>query len=52
MADSISSIAESLPADVVVHYFAAQETAPGGRIVRTIGIVRARAKIWLAELGL
>jgi hypothetical protein len=27
--------------------FDAQETAPGGRLVRTIGIVRARLKIGL-----
>jgi len=27
--------------------FGAQETAPGGRLVRTIGIVRVRAKIGL-----
>ena len=31
----------------VEHVFGAQETAPGGRIVRTIGIVRARLKIGL-----
>jgi IS5 family transposase len=31
----------------IEHVFAAQETAPGGRIVRTIGIVRARIKIGL-----
>ena len=30
--------------------FGAQETAAGGRIVRTIGIVRARAKIGLQNL--
>jgi hypothetical protein len=29
----------------------AQETAPGGRIVRTIGIVRARLKIGLQNLA-
>ena len=29
----------------------AQETSPGGRIVRTIGIVRARAKIGLQNLA-
>jgi IS5 family transposase len=29
----------------VEHVFGAQETAPGGRIVRTIGTVRACAKI-------
>ena len=27
----------------VEHVFGAQETSPGGRIVRTIGVVRARA---------
>jgi hypothetical protein len=30
--------------------FGAQETAPGGRLVRSIGIVRARAKIGLQNL--
>ena len=30
--------------------FGTQETSPGGRIVRTIGIVRARAKIGLQNL--
>ena len=34
----------------IEHVFGAQETAPGGRIVRTIGLVRARAKIGLANL--
>jgi len=31
----------------IEHVFGAQENAPGGRIVRTIGIARARAKIGL-----
>jgi IS5 family transposase len=31
----------------IEHVFGTQETSPGGRIVRTIGIVRARAKIGL-----
>ena len=31
----------------IEHVFAAQETASGGRLVRTIGIVQARAKIGL-----
>jgi len=31
----------------IEHVFGAQESAPGGRLVRTIGIVRARAKIGL-----
>jgi transposase, IS5 family len=35
----------------VEHVFGAQETAPGGRIVRTIGIVRACAKIGLQNLA-
>ena len=30
--------------------FGAQETAPGGRLVRTIGAVRAKAKIGLQTL--
>jgi IS5 family transposase len=34
----------------IEHVFGAQETAPGGRIVRTIGIVRAKAKIGLMNL--
>lgn len=34
----------------IEHVFAAQENTPGGRLVRTIGIVRARAKIGLANL--
>ena len=29
----------------IEHVFGAQETAPGGRLVRTIGIVQARLKI-------
>ena len=33
------------------HVFGAQENALGGRFVRTIGIVRARAKIALANLA-
>jgi IS5 family transposase len=35
----------------VEHVFGAQESSPGGRIVRTIGIVRARAKIGLQNLA-
>jgi IS5 family transposase len=35
----------------VEHVFGAQQNAPGGRIVRTIGIVRARAKIGLQNLA-
>lgn len=35
----------------VEHVFGAQENAPGGRLVRTIGIVRARAKIGLQNLA-
>ena len=31
----------------IEHVFSAQESAPGGRLVRTIGIVRARLKIGL-----
>ena len=34
----------------VEHVFGAQQNAPGGRIVRTIGIVRAKAKIGLQNL--
>ena len=34
-------------AQQIEHVFGAQETAPGGRIVRTIGILRARLKIGL-----
>jgi transposase, IS5 family len=35
----------------VEHIFGAQENAPGGRLVRTIGIVRAKAKIGLQNLA-
>ena len=35
----------------IEHVFGAQQTAPGARIVRTIGIVRARAKIGLQNLA-
>ena len=35
----------------IEHVFGAQQTTPGGRIVRTIGIVRARAKIGLQKLA-
>ena len=34
----------------IEHVFGAQETAPGRRIVRTIGIVRARLKISLQNV--
>jgi len=34
----------------IEHVFGAQQTAPGGRLVRTIGIIRARAKIGLQNL--
>jgi transposase, IS5 family len=34
----------------VEHVFGAQQNSPGGRIVRTIGIIRARAKIGLQNL--
>ena len=33
----------------IEHVFAAQENTPGGRLVRTIGLVRAKAKIGLAN---
>src|SRR5450756_941866 len=35
----------------VEHVFGAQQTSPGGRIVRTIGILRAKAKIGLQNLA-
>ena len=35
----------------IEHVFGAQQISPGGRIVRTIGIVRARAKIGLQNLA-
>ena len=35
----------------IEHVFGAQQNAPGGRIVRTIGIVRARAKIGLQNFA-
>jgi transposase, IS5 family len=34
----------------IEHVFGAQQTSPGGRIVRTIGIARAKAKIGLQNL--
>jgi IS5 family transposase len=34
----------------IEHVFGAQQTAPGGRIIRTIGIVRAKVKIGLQNL--
>jgi len=34
----------------IEHVFGTQETAPGGRILRTIGVVRARLKIGLQNL--
>jgi hypothetical protein len=39
-----------IEAIVLFRMLGAQQTAPGGRIVRTIGIVRARAKIGLENL--
>jgi IS5 family transposase len=35
----------------IEHVFGAQQNSPGGRIVRTIGIARARAKIGLQNLA-
>jgi IS5 family transposase len=35
----------------IEHVFGAQENAPGGRLVRTIGIVRAKIKIGLLNLA-
>ena len=35
----------------IEHVFGAQQTSPGGRIVRTIGIARAKAKIGLQNLA-
>src|SRR5271163_1995165 len=35
----------------VEHVFGAQQNSPGGRLVRTIGIVRAKAKIGLQNLA-
>jgi hypothetical protein len=34
----------------IEHVFGAQENAPGGRLVRTIGIVRAKIKIGLQNV--
>ena len=34
----------------IEHVFGAQQTAPGGRIIRTIGIARAKVKIGLQNL--
>jgi hypothetical protein len=33
----------------IEHVFGAQQTAPGGRIIRTIGIARAKVKILTAS---
>ena len=35
----------------IEHVFGAQQIAPGGRLIRTIGMVRARAKIGLQNLA-
>ena len=35
----------------VEHVFGAQQNSPGGRIIRTIGIARAKAKIGLQNLA-
>jgi transposase, IS5 family len=35
----------------IEHVFGAQQKSPGGRIVRTIGIARAKAKIGLQNLA-
>ncbi len=35
----------------IEHVFGAQENAPGGRLVRTIGIVRAKIKIGLQNFA-
>jgi transposase, IS5 family len=35
----------------IEHVFGAQENAPGGRLIRTIGIVRAKVKIGLQNLA-
>jgi IS5 family transposase len=35
----------------IEHVFGAQQTSPGGRIIRTIGIARARVKIGLQNLA-
>jgi len=35
----------------IEHVFGAQQTSPGGRIVRTIGIARAKAKIGLQNIA-
>ena len=35
----------------IEHVFGAQQTAPGGRIIRTIGIARAKVKIGLQNLA-
>jgi hypothetical protein len=53
---AIESTGESEPPNSKVrarveHVFGAQQTWPGGRIVRTIGIVRAKAKIGLQNLA-
>jgi IS5 family transposase len=49
-AQAAANTAKSKVRARIEHVFGAQENAPGGRLVRTIGIVRATAKIGLQNL--
>ena len=49
--DAVGAIILSRIRARIEHVFGAQQSAPGGRIVRTIGVVRARAKIGLQNLA-
>jgi len=50
-AEAAANTAKSRVRARIEHVFGAQETAPGGRLVRTIGIVRATAKIGLQNFA-
>jgi IS5 family transposase len=49
-AEEAANTAKSKVRARIEHVFGGQENAPGGRLVRTIGIVRAKAKIGLQNL--
>ena len=51
LAQERANHAKSLIRARIEHVFGAQQSAPGGQIVRTIGIMRARAKIGLQNLA-
>lgn len=49
-AEAAANTARSKVRSRIEHVFGAQENAPGGRLVRTIGIMRAKIKIGLQNL--